>query len=77
MSNIELEKEYLADKKYLHSTLEHTKEHTEKLHEKLEVFKIEVTKSIAVIQTKLAIYVAGGSIVTGVLVNLIMYKLKG
>ena len=71
-----LEREYLEDKKYIHETLENTRKHTEKLHEKLDEFKLEVTKSLATIQTKLAMYVAGGSVVVGMIVNYVMSLIK-
>lgn len=63
------DKDYLADRKYIHETLDHTRKYTEKLDSKFEQFKVDVTKDIAVIQTKLAMYVALGSVVTGIIVN--------
>ena len=75
MSDRELQ--YLEDKKYIHETLKHTVEYVETLNAKFEDFKLETAKSIAVIQTKLALYVAGGSIVIGIAVNLLMNQLKG
>ena len=66
------EEEYLADKKYIHTTLDHTVKYVEKLNDKFEEFKLETAKTIAVIQTKLALYVAGGSLVIGIIVNVSM-----
>lgn len=71
MDSRKLEQEYLEDKKYIHDTLEHTRKHTEKLHDKLETFKLEVHTALAVIQTKLAMYVVAGSVVTGIAVNVL------
>ena len=68
---------YNEDKRYILETLKHTSEYVGKLDEKFETFKLETAKSIIVIQTKLAIYVAGGSVVTGIAVNLIMNSIKG
>ena len=62
---------YLEDKKYIHKTLEHTAEFVGKLNEKFDDFKLDTAKSIIAIQTKLAIYVALSSVVTGAAVNII------
>lgn len=51
-----VEDTYERDKKYLHKTLESNVTNVEKLNEKLSVFQLEVSKSIAVIQAKLLIY---------------------
>ena len=75
MGNIE--EEYLRDKKYIHDTLEHTRDHMERLYGKMDDFKIETTKSIAIIQTKLAMYSVGVGVVVGVAMNLIAHFLKG
>ena len=63
---------YSEDKRYILETLKHTSEYVAKLDGKFETFKLETAKSIIVIQTKLAMYVAGGSIVTGIAVNYVM-----
>lgn len=51
-----VEETYEQDRKYLHSTLEKNVANVEKLFEKFEEFKVQVTASIAVIQAKLIIY---------------------
>ena len=68
---------YGEDKRYILETLKHTSEYVSKLDEKFEKFKLETAKSIIVIQTKLAIYVAGGSIITAGASQLIIHTLKG
>ena len=68
---------YNEDKRYILETLKHTSEYVGKLGEKLEDLKLETATSIVAIQTKLAIYVAGGSVITGIAVNLIMHSIKG
>ena len=72
-----IEEEYIRDKKYIHDTLEHTRKHMELLYGKLETFKEETSTAIAVIQTKLAFYVAASSIVTGIAVQYISHIIKG
>lgn len=59
------ENTYTEDKRFILETLKHTSEYVGKLDEKFETFKLETAKSIIVIQTKLAMYVAGGSLVAG------------
>ena len=66
------ESNYSEDKRYILETLKHTSEYVDKLDGKFETFKLETAKSIVIIQTKLAMYVAGGSLVTGVIVNYVM-----
>ena len=63
------ENTYTEDKRFILETLKHTSEYVGKLDEKFETFKLETAKSIIVIQTKLAMYVAGGSLVAGVVVQ--------
>ncbi len=72
-TGMSMEKEYLQDKKYIHSTLEHTKEHTEKLYDKLNDFKLDVTQSLAEIKTKLTIYIAIASVSVGVIVQVVFH----
>ena len=73
MSVDNLEREYLADKKYIHETLSHTVQYVEKLDEKFDEFKLETAKSIVIIQTKLALYIAAGSLITGIIINAAFY----
>jgi hypothetical protein len=61
--------EYVADKQYLVKTIEKASQDIERIYDKLDTFKLETTKSIAVIQTKLALYVAVGSSVASVVVG--------
>ena len=68
---------YSEDKRYILETLKHTSDYVAKLDGKFETFKLETAKSIIVIQTKLAMYVAGGSIVTGIAVNYVMTAIGG
>lgn len=51
-----IEETYEQDRKYLHATLDKNVANVEKLFDKFETFKVEVTSSIAVIQAKLLIY---------------------
>ena len=60
---------YEQDRRFIMETIKHTAEYANKLDGKFEDFKLETAKSIIVIQTKLAMYVAGGSIVTGVAIK--------
>ena len=69
------EEEYLADKKYIHKTLEHTVLYVEKLNDKFEVFKLETSNKLAVIQTKLALYVGVGSVVISAGVTFLLQHL--
>jgi cell division protein ZapA (FtsZ GTPase activity inhibitor) len=71
MSN--LEEEYIRDKKYIHETLESNTKHLEKLNDKFDVSINQITKQIAVIETKLVMYVSGISLVFGLLWNGIAY----
>ena len=68
---------YNEDRKYIHETLEHTKKHLGKIDEKFEQFKVDTTKDIAVIQTKLAYYATAISTVVGIVVSYISHILKG
>ena len=70
------EEEYLADKKYIHKTLEHTVLYVEKLNDKFEVFKLETSNKLAVIQTKLALYVGIGSVVVSAVVSILLHYFK-
>ena len=60
---------YSEDKRYILETIKHTAEYVGKIDENLNAFKLDVSNKIAVIQTKLMIYVAGGSVVMSVAVN--------
>ena len=60
---------YLEDKRYILETIKHTSEYVGKLDKNFTDFKLEVSNKITVIQTKLMIYVAGGSVVMSVAVN--------
>jgi cell division protein ZapA (FtsZ GTPase activity inhibitor) len=71
MSN--LEEEYIRDKKYIHETLESNTKHLEKLNDKFDVSINQITKQIAIIETKLVMYVSGISLVFGLLWNGIAY----
>lgn len=53
--------DYIADKQYLIKTIEKTSTDVEKLYDKMDAFKLDTSKAMAIIQTKLAIYVAFGS----------------
>ena len=64
-----LEEEYLRDKKYIHETLDSNTKHLEKLNDKFDVSINEISKQIAVIETKLVMYVSGISLVFGALWN--------
>lgn len=72
-----LDEEYIRDKRYIHETLEHNKKHTESLHNKFEDFKIIITEKIAIIQTKVTLYIAVASFGMGIAVNVVLYFLKG
>ena len=50
---------YNEDKKLIMETLKNTSQFVQKLNDKFEDFKLETSKSIVVIQTKLAMYLAG------------------
>jgi cell division protein ZapA (FtsZ GTPase activity inhibitor) len=71
MSN--LEEEYIRDKKYIHETLDSNTKHLEKLNDKFDVSINQITKQIAIIETKLVMYVSGISLVFGLLWNGIAY----
>ena len=60
---------YSEDKRYILETIKHTSEYVGKLDKNFTDFKLEVSNKIAIIQTKLMIYVAGGSVVMSVAVN--------
>ena len=62
---------YSEDKRYILETIKKTSEYVEALDKNFTGFKIEVSNKIAIIQTKLMIYVAGGSVVMSVAVNYI------
>jgi len=60
---------YLEDKRYILETIKNTSEYVSKLDKNFTDFKLDVSNKITVIQTKLMIYVAGGSVVMSVAVN--------
>lgn len=60
---------YSEDKRYILETLKKTSEYVDTLDKNFNGFKLEVSNKIAIIQTKLMIYVAGGSVVMSVAVN--------
>ena len=60
---------YSEDKRYIIETIKHTSEYVSKLDKNFNDFKLEVSNKITIIQTKLMIYVAGGSVVMSVAVN--------
>ena len=60
---------YLEDKRYILETIKNTSEYVSKLDKNFTDFKLDVSNKITAIQTKLMIYVAGGSVVMSVAVN--------
>ena len=64
--------EYITDKQYLIKTIEKASNDIEKIYDKLDAFKLETTKSIAIIQTKLALHVAVGSSVASIVVGVVI-----
>lgn len=60
---------YSEDKRYILETIKHTSEYVTTLDKNFNEFKLEVSNKITVIQTKLMMYVAAGSIVMSVAVN--------
>jgi cell division protein ZapA (FtsZ GTPase activity inhibitor) len=74
MSN--LEEEYIRDKKYIHETLESNTKHLEKLNDKFDVSINQITKQLAVIETKLVMYLLGINLIFGILWNGIVYLME-
>jgi hypothetical protein len=65
------EEQYNQDKLWIQKTLDKNSDDVGKLFGKFEEFKIETTSAIAVIQTKLALYVMMGSSFVSVVVGVI------
>ena len=73
MSN--LEEEYIRDKKYIHETLESNTKHLEKLNDKFDMSIKQIEKQVAIIETKLVMYVSGISLFFGIVWNSLAYIL--
>ena len=71
-----VDKDYIEDRKYIHETLKNNTNQLNNLNNNFADFKLTIMTAIAVIQTKLAIYVFVGTFAVSLIVNITISYFK-